>query len=109
MIRTEKDFSLLSSVQVLPIRHCVPCGREDPGHARPSPPGREAGHVLHHGPVWFVRARPHPAASLLLLLHPQKPLPLYQRAAAGSRHRTGHVFQVRGDRLFNLASWFSLF
>lgn len=84
--------------QVLPLWHCVPCGREDPGHAWPSPPGREAWHVLHHGHVWFVCARPYPAASLLLLLYSQKSLPLYPRAAAGSRHRTGHVIQVRRDR-----------
>lgn len=97
-----KIFSpVVSSLQVLPLWHCVPCGREDPGHARPSPPGREAGHVLHHGPVRFIRARPHPAASLLLFLHSQKPLPLYQRAAAGSCHRTGHIIQVRKEQFFN--------
>lgn len=89
-------------IQVLPLWHCVPCGGEDLGHAWPGPPGGEARHVLHHGPVWFVCARPYPAAPLLLLLYSQKSFPLYQRAAAGSCHRTGHIIQVRGERFYSI-------
>lgn len=91
------NHPIFSPVQVLPLWHCVPGGREDPGHARPSSPGGEAGHVLHHGALWSVCARPHPAAALLLLLHTQKPLQLYQGAAAGSRHRLGHILEVNKD------------
>lgn len=88
----------VSFTQVLPIWHRVPGGGKDSGHARPSAPWGEAGHVLHHRPVGFVRARPHPAAPLLLLLHSQKSLPLHPRAAAGSGHRAGYVVQVRETR-----------
>lgn len=87
-------------MKVFSLRHCVPGGRKDPGHARPSPSGGEAGHVLHHCPVWSLRAWPHPAASLLFLLYPQKSIHLHQRAAAGSCHCTGYIFKVRENRHF---------
>lgn len=80
-----------SPVQVLPLWYCVPGGGKDLRHARSGSLGRKVGHVLHHGPVRLVRARPDPAATLLLLLHSEEPIPLHQRAAAGSRHRAGHI------------------
>ncbi|XP_077463914.1 solute carrier family 1 member 8a isoform X1 [Stigmatopora argus] len=79
---------------VLPVRHRLPGGRQDPGHAGPQHPGPQAGLVRRHRAGRPLRARPDPPAALLLPAHPQEPLHLHPWPLAGPGHRPGHLVQL---------------
>lgn len=82
------------SCQVLPVRHRLPGGRQDPGDERPVGHGEEAGLLRRDGGVWPGTAWPlHPA--LHVLLHNQEePHRLHPGDPAGPAHRPGNLLKV---------------
>nr|XP_061834325.1 collagen alpha-1(III) chain-like isoform X1 [Nerophis lumbriciformis] len=81
---------------VLPVRHHLPGGGQDPGHAGPEHAGEEAGLVRRHRARRPLRARPGAPPPLLLPAHQEEPLHVHPWAPAGPGHRPGNLLQL-GD------------
>ena len=80
--------------KVLPLRHRVPGGRQDPGDGRPVGHGQEAGLLRHHRGHGSGAARPLHPAGHVLLHHQEEPHRLHQGHPPGPAHLPGNLIQV---------------
>lgn len=103
---TSSSFFMLSSLQVLPLWHCISHSWKDLGDGRSISYWTEAGTVCHYSSVRACRAWNHPLTSAFCAHHQEKPLCFHSGDTASLADRLSYILQVgkHGWKLWILQS-----